>query len=257
MFVSTERQGQVAILIPIYKAQFEPLEQFSIDYSLSITANRDCFFVSPEGLDCTYYVTRYPDVRLERFPAAYFDSIDSYSRLLLSADFYSRFAQYVFVLILQPDAILFRDDLDYWTDQPFDYIGAPWPDGLELTVWRDRFAGGNARRIKGKVGNGGLSLRRVKKCLGLIAEFPDTHQAFLRATANEDSYFAIMGLLSDNFCLPDEVTASRFSMELRPEHYYSINGLHYPMGAHAWWIVQPKFWAPCLPPLASILQGGI
>lgn len=253
MIVSTERRGRVAILIPIYKPQFEPLEQFSIDYSLSVTANRDCFFVTPEGLDCTYYATRYPGVRLARFPADYFDSVDSYSRLLLSPGFYERFDSYEFVLILQPDAILFRDDLDYWTDQPFDYIGAPWPDGLELTVWRDRFAGERATRVKANVGNGGLSLRRVKKCMALIAEFPETHSAFLRATANEDSYFAIMGLLSRDFSIPVELIASRFSMELKPEYYYSINGLQYPMGAHAWWIVQPKFWAACLPPLASVL----
>lgn len=253
MFVSIEGlQRRVAILIPIYKPQFEPLEQFSIDYSLSITPNRDCFFVSPEGLDCAYYSSRYRSVGFERFAAGYFDSVDSYSRLLLSPDFYSRFLAYEFVLILQPDAILFNDDLDYWTGQPFDYVGAPWPDALELTVWRDRFAG-EARRVRASVGNGGLSLRRVKKCLALIAEFPETHEAFLRATANEDSYFAIMGLLSSDFSIPDDVTASRFSIELKPEHYYSINGLRYPMGAHAWWIVQPKFWMPCLPPLAAVL----
>lgn len=253
MVASTERQGRVAILVPIYKPQFEPLEQFSIDYSLSITPNRDYFFVSPDGLDRAYYSSRYPGVRFEPFPADYFDSVDSYSRLLLSPEFYQRFDAYEFVLILQPDAILFRDDLDYWMDQPFDYIGAPWPDGLELTVWRDRFAGEQARRVKASVGNGGLSLRRVQKCLSLIDEFPETHSAFLRAMANEDSYFAIMGLLSSAFIIPDEVVASRFSIELKPEYYYSINGLQYPMGAHAWWIVQPKFWAPCLPPLASIL----
>lgn len=255
MIISTaaERHGRVAILIPIYKSQFESLEQFSIDFSLSIAGNRDCFFIAPEGLDCAYYKARYSNVRMERFPASYFDSVDSYSRLLLSPSFYARFAAYEFVLILQPDAILFRDDLDYWTDQPYDYIGAPWPDGLELTVWRDRFGDGNSRRVKASVGNGGLSLRRVQKCMALLGEFPETHAAFLRATANEDSYFAIMGLLSNHFSIPNEIIASKFAMELKPEYYYSINGLCYPMGAHAWWIVQPKFWAPCLPPLASIL----
>lgn len=253
MVVSAEQQNRVGILVPIYKPRFEPLEQFSIDFSLSIAANRDCFFVAPDGLDCAYYTSRYPRVPLEYFPADYFDSIDAYSRLLLSTTFYSRFDAYEFVLILQPDAILFRDDLDYWINQPFDYIGAPWPVALELTVWRDRFSGEQRRRVKASVGNGGLSLRRVKKCLSLIDEFPETHAAFLRATANEDSYFAIMGLLSNNFNIPNELIASIFSMELEPKYYYSINGLRYPMGAHAWWIVEPRFWAPCLPPLASVL----
>jgi hypothetical protein len=253
MKVTPERREQVGILVPIYKPQFEPLEQFSIDFSLAVAANRDCFFVAPEGMNCNYYEKRYPGVRLAYFSPDFFDSIDSYSRLLLSTGFYSRFEAYEFVLILQPDAILFQDNLDYWAEQAFDYIGAPWPDGLELTVWRDRFGGGRAKRVRAKVGNGGLSLRRVTKCLSLLAEFPETHAAFVHATANEDSYFSIMGLVSEDFSIPSEVIASRFSMELRPEYYYSINGLQYPMGAHAWWIVQPKFWAPCLPPLASVL----
>ena len=64
-------------------------------------------------------------------------------------------------------------------------------------------------------------------------------------------------ILSDigynSFVLPNEVIASRFSMELKPEFYFAVNGGRYPMGAHAWWTVQPKFWAPCIPPLAAIL----
>lgn len=244
---------RVAILIPIYKPELSSLEQFSIDYSLSVIKNRACFFVAPRGLDCRYYIERYPQVQFEFFPPEYFDSIDSYNRLLLGASFYDRFISHEFVLILQPDAILIRDDLDFWTEQPFDYIGAPWPDGVELTVWRDRFRDERRRRVRASVGNGGLSLRRVGKCLALIHEFPETNAVFVEAGTNEDSYFSLLGLLSTDFIVPNEIIASRFSMELKPDFYYAVNGGRFPMGAHAWWTVQPRFWAPCIPPLAAVL----
>ncbi len=245
--------SRVAVLVPIYKTRFEPLEQFSVDYSLAMIKGRACRFLAPAGLDCSYFSERYPGVGIEFFPAGYFESIDSYNRLLLSPDFYRRFVQHEFILILQPDAILIRDELDFWTAQPFDYIGAPWPEGVELTVWRDRFRDDFRRRVRASVGNGGLSLRRVRKCLALLGEFPETHGVFLEAGTNEDSYFSLLGLLSTDFVLPNEIIASRFSMELKPEFYFAVNGGRYPMGAHAWWTVQPKFWAPCSPPLAAIL----
>lgn len=245
--------GSAAILVPVYRTELMPLEQFSIDYSLSVIKNRECFFVAPVGLDCRYYAERYPQIKFELFPSEYFESVDSYSRLLLNPSFYQRFLRYEFVLILQPDAILIRDDLDFWIRQPFDYVGAPWPDGAELTVWRDRFRDDCRRRVRANVGNGGLSLRRVKKCLGLIHEFPETNAVFAETGTNEDSFFSLLGTLSTDFIVPNEIIASRFSMELKPEFYYAVNGRQFPMGAHAWWTVQPRFWASCIPPLAAVL----
>jgi hypothetical protein len=93
----------------------------------------------------------------------------------------------------------------------------------------------------------------VGKCLALIHEFPETNAVFVQAGTNEDSYFSLLGLLSTDFVIPNEITASRFAMELQPEFYHAVNGRCFPMGVHAWATVQPKFWAPCIPPLAAIL----
>lgn len=243
----------LAILIPIYKPQFEALEQFSIDFSLAQMKVRECFFVAPEGLDCRYYQKRYPQIQYAFFSAAYFQSVDDYSRLLLSLEFYQRFLPREFMLILQPDAVLLRDELNAWMKQPFDYLGAPWPEGLEMTIRRDRFQGELNRRVKAHVGNGGFSLRRIRKCMALLEEFPETRTVFAQNRANEDTFFALLGQLSHDFVLPNEIIASRFAMEQKPEYYYAVNGQHYPMGVHAWSIVAPKFWAPCIPPLAAVL----
>jgi hypothetical protein len=245
--------SDVIIAIPIYKWEFEGLERFSIDWSLSVLPKRQFCFIAPEGMDISYYRQRYPHVGYEYFSATFFTSVENYSRLLLTRSFYERFATYEFLLVLQPDAILFRDDLDFWTGQPFDYIGAPWPEGREVEVNYDRFGGSHSHRIKAYVGNGGLSLRRVRKCLQLIDEFPASNETFIRTGSNEDYFFAILGSLSTDFVLPNQIIASRFAMELQPEHYYVANGKKFPMGAHAWATISPAFWAQCVPPLAAVL----
>lgn len=251
-----KNRDAVAVVVPIYKRQFEPLEQFSIDYSLAQIDRRPTRFVAPESLDVSYYAGRYPATRVERFPDEYFTSIEAYSRLLLREDFYRRFAAHEFMLLLQPDAILLRDELDFWTAQPFDYIGAPWPEPMELTVRRDHFKDALARRVRATVGNGGFSLRRVGRCIGLIREFPEMNALFIANGTNEDGFFSLLGTLSADFLIPNEVVASRFAIELKPEYYFAVNGGRYPMGVHAWGIVQPTFWAPCIPPLAQVLRQG-
>jgi len=247
------KERSLEILIPIYKKEFSQLEQFSIDYSRLMTPGRNHCFVAPQGLDCSYYKARYPGARFEFFAAEYFSSVASYSRLLLGADFYRRFLAWEFILILQPDAIVLRDDLDSWMARPYDYIGAPWPDGMEFTVRRDRFRGDLNRRVRTHVGNGGFSLRRTRKCIRLLEEFPEMAGVFLETGTNEDAFFSLMGTLSVDFVLPHEVVASHFAMELRPDYYFAVNGNRYPTGVHAWSAVNPPFWAPCIPPLAAIL----
>jgi hypothetical protein len=238
----TQPARRLAVLVPIYKRELLPLEQFSVTHSLALITERECFFIAPRGLDVNYYTNCYPHVRFAFFAPEYFTSVETYSRLLLSPEFYHYFLSYEFILILQSDAILFRDELDAWMDQGFDYIGAPWPDGIEFTLWRDGFQCEKRRRIKAYVGNGGLSLRRVVACLSLMQEFPETYAAFVRSGTNEDAYFSLLGTQSTNFRIPDPMLASRFSMELNPEYYLASNGGCLPMGAHGWWTASFGFW---------------
>ncbi len=145
-----------------------------------------------------------------------------------------------------------RDELAMWCVQPFDYVGAPWPDGLELFVNLGTFQGDKGRRVRATVGNGGLSLRRIKKCIAILREFPDAIEYFQRSGSSEDLFFSFMGNLSLDFVMPNEITASRFSLELKPSFYYAINGEHLPMGGHAWWKYEMDFWRKVLPPSVAL-----
>lgn len=238
---------KIVILIPVYKTCLDDFECFSLVHSLSVLSeNRDIFFIAPESLDRNYYSKRYPTVPFMLFNDNYFESIAGYNRLLLSPSFYKQYDDYEFLLILQTDAIILRDDLTYWCAQPFDYIGAPWPDGYELFVNAGRFEGNNGKRVKVHVGNGGLSLRRIRKCLSLLEEFGDIVQVFERTGSSEDLFYSVMGALSGDFVVPNEITASRFSVELKPSYYFTVNGGNLPMGGHAWWKYEIEFWRSLL-----------
>jgi hypothetical protein len=236
------RMKNVVVLIPVYKAEMDAFECYAVEHSLKVLAGQDIVFVGPRGLDMETTTRRFGSFPCMAFDDVFFASVQGYNRLLLSVDFYQSFSDYEFVLILQTDAIVIRDELSYWCKQPFDYIGAPWPDGYELFVNMGRFDGVNGKKVKVYVGNGGLSLRRVRKCVALLKEFGEEVNVFNRTGSSEDLFFSVMGALSYDFVIPNEITASRFAMELKPSFYHAVNGGLAPMGGHAWWVYEPEFW---------------
>jgi hypothetical protein len=246
--------GPPIILIPIYQDALSALEHYSVRTSLAALPGRHILFIGPEGLDISYYQERFPGIGFKPYAAEYFASIPGYNRLLLNPAFYEEFAAHEFMLILQTDAVILRDELDAWCALPYDYVGAPWPDGVELFVNLGRFEGDRGRKVRAMVGNGGLSLRRIAKHAALLREFPEAAEYFNRSGSSEDLFFSLMGPLSADFIIPNEITASRFALELRPSFYVAVNGGKLPMGGHAWWKYEPEFWKAALPeppPLAG------
>lgn len=241
------KPASVTVVVPIYRPLLDPLEQFSLDRSFTALSQRAIAFVGPRSLDRSHYSARYPGIAFHAFDDRYFESIRGYNLLLLSEGFHARFADREFMLVLQTDAIVLRDELDAWCDKPYDYVGAPWPDGYSLLVNAGPFAGEYGKMHKVMVGNGGFSLRRVHKCAALLREFPDIVRVFERSGSSEDLFFSVMGALSNDFVLPNEIVASCFSLELKPAYYFHVNGGRLPMGGHAWWKFDPAFWRALLP----------
>jgi hypothetical protein len=236
----------VVIIVPIYKKAISSREAFALDHSLRILAAYPCIFIAPMGLEVSYYAARY-NGSFRFYSPDHFSSAQGYSRLLVSAEFYQGFPGFEFLLILQPDVFVFRDDLPRWLAYPFDYVGAPWPDGFELRVQAGKFVLSGGKTIKAYVGNGGFSLRRREKCIALIREHPEIASWFVLSGSNEDLFFSIMGSLSSDFILPNQMMASEFSVELKPEDYYKLNGHILPMGVHAWEKYNPDFWRAHMP----------
>jgi len=242
-FSMTKIAASVAVVIPVYRPEIAGLELFSLQYSLrNLDPGREIFFICPKSLDVSFYRRLAPSAKFATFDDGYFASIASYCRLMLDPQFYERFSAFEFMLILQTDAIIVKDELDYWCAQEYDYIGAPWYPAEPITL---KTPDGRNKVIKVSVGNGGLCLRRNKKCIELLNEFPDANKD---TVYTEDLLFSIYGFQSKNFSIPSQFVASRFSFECCPGFFYELNANCMPMGSHGWWKYEPEFWLKMLYP---------
>jgi hypothetical protein len=230
------------ILIPIYKQRLNLLEQFSIDYLQTKTPGRKICFVAPEGLDKSYYVNRYKDINYQLFEDQFFVSISGYNRLLLDVNFYRRFENYSHILIHQTDALLLKDDLDFWASSSYAYIGAPWPGGMSLNYAFDTLRPDEITHATSYVGNGGFSLRSIDRFLKIFKISENLHSFWLKSGFNEDCFFSFASMFSEDFLVPDQKTAALFSLEMEPEYYFNLNQGQLPTGGHAWWKYDLKFW---------------
>jgi len=253
------------IVIPVYKPHMSDDELISLRQCATILSAHDIALVCPQSLDTTRYDAVFrrcgTHFSVVRFDDSYFDSLDSYSRLCLSENFYKRFANYKYMLIYQPDCWVFDDKLQYWCDMGYDYIGAPWS---QQHIRQFGMMGH-------PVGNGGLSLRKIDTMIKLcsfpinqqtvrlrcsfnlffknykrkhrlstcIINFPVIYIKHLMHrdsiyTKNEDIVIAFCAhKYIPEFSIPDPITAARFSIETATNYFYKkIGGL--PFGAHAW-----------------------
>jgi predicted O-linked N-acetylglucosamine transferase (SPINDLY family) len=236
------RPKQAVIVIPAYRPAFNLLEQFSIDYLVPRVPGRKLVFIMPRGMDRTYYQMRYPTIEIRMYEDRFFESIIGYNHLLLNEVFYQGFAEYDYMLIHQSDALLFHDNLEYWMQRGFDYIGAPWPNGVEISLKVGKCARGNGVNLKSYVGNGGFSLRSISGTIGLLRECDDIRNYWITCGSSEDLFFAFAGMVADGFSIPNQMIASRFALELEAANYFSMNNEEIPTGCHAWWKHDLEFW---------------
>ena len=153
---------------------------------------------------------------------------------MLSDEFYQRFENYSHLLICQPDAVALKPELNYWINQPYDYIGAPWPKGYEYTFHLDFKQIPEGVKSSAFVGNGGFSLRKVKSCQDLFQEFPEIRRDWIDLGHAEDLFFSLTSSLSKKFRVPNLMIAALFSHETEPEFLYKLIGNNIPFGCHAY-----------------------
>lgn len=236
----------VVVVIPIYKNELSKSERKSLDRCLEILINHPITIICPDQLKFDSNFFNNVDVKFQVFDKAYFKSVDTYSKLMLSTEFYKRFLNYKYILIYQLDAFVFRDELLEWCNKGFDYIGAPWMDEANYQSWSKDFSllRKTLKRLNinfiNYVGNGGFSLRNVKKCFLTLLLFNNKVSKFKH---NEDifwSYFVTSYL--PFFRVADLQTALKFSFETCPEKCYILNQHQLPFGCHAWEKHNIDFW---------------
>ncbi len=253
------------VIIPVYKNKLSGNEVNSITQCLKILHNTPICFICANNFDFSNYnqfMQSGSKYYIERFKNKYFTSVLSYNKLLLSIAFYRRFKNYDYLLIYQLDAWVFKNELNYWCEKGYSYIGAPWYEGWGMADETSRFVA---------VGNGGFSLRDIKAHINVLEKYKykalpqHYYNSFKRRPSfktlkkliiyllthkipntnyywcNEDVFFGrIAPKLFKNFLVPDVSTALQFAVEVNPELHVLEDRL--PFGCHAWEKFQPEFW---------------
>lgn len=216
----------VAIVIPVYYSEFSYLEKISFNQNMDILKKYDKYFVIPESLNVGNDIKQ-KNVRVIKVNDKYMKDLDSYSQMLCSSYFYNMFIKYDYILIAQLDSFIFKDEVIEFCKLGYDYIGAPWPG--RVRVYTDN----NVKLLS--VGNGGLSLRKVRSHIDLLERGVKRKEGM-----PEDVFWASQN--SKSYKVAPEEVARKFSLEAKAEQYYRKNGNILPMGCHAWWKVSCDFW---------------
>lgn len=217
---------KVIVVIPVYYNTFSYLEKISLEQTLKVLNKYDKCFVIPEKLEVKNDLIQ-EHVSIVRVKDEYMNSIDSYSEMLCSEEFYTLFANYDYMLIAQIDVFIFEDKLMQFCRTGYDYIGAPWPGKARM------YDGMRAYVVE--VGNGGLSLRNIRKHIQVLKSGIKRKKG-----TPEDVFWAVNN--SDTYKVAPVEIARYFSLEGGAEFYYATNNFILPMGCHAWWKVNYIFW---------------
>ena len=223
---------KIAVVIPTYKDELNALEKISLDRCRKILGRYPIIFAAPEK-NFSYVA---PNESVANFPPEFFQSIKTYSNLMMSPQFYATFGQFDYILIHQLDAFVFYDALENFCRLGYDFIGAPWP----------RYAWSSERSPKTpQVGNGGLSLRKVSAFQKLLteAEKLPSWKIFLEYT--EDAFFGFCGVADGvNFHSAPVEVAKNFSMEHNPARH--LQKFNLPFGCHNWHKFSADFYVELL-----------
>lgn len=237
-----KRQTYVA-LIPAYKPRFDADEQACVERYFRVLTAEKIVFTVPFGLDTAWYEAHFPKACYQRFPDRYFRGIKGYNKLLLSEDFYAAFSEYDYLLIAQPDAVVWKaqDEIPDFMALGYDYYGAPWQPPRRIWEWTfpktEKFPFFKVRCVKSPgqgivMGNGGFSLRHVQHCRELIREFR-WRKIYWFWKRNEDIFFGVFGRESRRGFRPADIRTGRmFALEYGLRK--SVEHGEVPFAVHGW-----------------------
>lgn len=246
---------KVAIVIPFYQKRISNYEQIALQQCEKILANYDKIAIKPKDFNLPDEAKFLTFHKLLNFNNDYFKSISGYNRLMLSSEFYQAFLDYEYILIYQMDCFVFTDQLNFWCEQNWDYIGAPWikktyhKNLIEIQLSKlkqtinSRFnrednEKPNQYQLINQVGNGGFSLRRVDKFYNICLMMKPVIERYISETGNlynEDVFWSIEVNREKRILnIPNIQTAIKFAVEVPPTKLRVLKDEDLPFGCHDW-----------------------
>ena len=225
------------VVFPLYKTP-NKLEPSFLENGLHKTKDHKHIIIAPEELLIDESFGKLVNIEVKRFNKHYFESIQGYNRLLLSKDFYASFIDFEYMLVHQTDVYLFKDELDYWCiiEQIKIYF-------KKNKTYANRH---------NKVGNGGLSLRRIGSALKVLSNTPkkllDQYLSSNSNEYNEDIFWSLEApLILSDYKTPKWQEAIHFAVEFKPAISYRYLNETLPFGCHAPLKHEPEFWKKFIP----------
>lgn len=215
-----------AIIIPIYKQNLNLYEMFSVRRNVDVLSSYPIIFLMSADIDEAFYMKEFPSVFIKKIDSRFFQSFQSYNRLLLSTFFYDLWREYQKILICQTDVIVLSDRLAEFVGLDYDYIGAPL-----VKLERDRPI------LYG--GNGGCSLRDIQSCLLFLRKH---HLEAEMWTDNEDEFFSYYGVrYSCEFKVAPVRYAAAFAFDRFSRFLYEFNNASLPFALHGWYTYDAEY----------------
>lgn len=270
--LSRKKNGGTAILIISHKEELDDFEKISIQQCLSILGKHDTYFILPQGLKADNYKIYSPNAKFDFIPPHWQRDYEWFNKLKVLPFLYERYKNYEHILFYEPDAFVFKDDLDFWCSTEYDYIGAPWFKKFSNDTDKHDFLG---------VGNGGFSLRRIASHLKVLNSYSyihpidelselllknksplqkikaipsfirnltvsnNTHYLMNNFSGHEDQFWGLVASRNfEWFTVPSPIIASQFAFEMKPSVLFELNNHQLPFGCHAWWKYDLAFWKP-------------
>lgn len=238
---------KIVVCVPIYKTELSLFEQVAIRQMKKILDGYTKVFFAPEGLDFDLGELG-EGMGVERFPDYFFRGVVNYSALMLNADFYKRFRQYEYMLVYQTDAFVFSDKLSEFCAMGYDYIGAPVARVNPL--WNF---------IAARVGNGGLSLRKINSVIRMLEQHQDKLEGPLATIFLlwEDIFWGYCGQQeSYDFHVAPVNIAAEFALDDTRSGFKRLQKGWRPFGCHGWWQLNYLRWKPVIEDCGYNLPAG-
>ena len=266
--MNTVTQCKCLIVVPVYTS-LTPVEMVTLRHNAEVLRGYTFVVIGP--LSETSAITKARQIiesagakaEFRRFEEGYFRGIHGYNRLLKSHKFFYKFQDAEFILICQLDAVVLQDRLEKWILEGYDFIGAPFFEGMARPKLPPKF-------IKGA--NGGLSLRRVESSIHVLNKISSSlpsyickqllwkifgwlfrlyqipKRDFISLRGNEDLFWTIEvpKFFPDFNVAPAEISR-KFSYDVLPDFIHKLNQGELPFGCHAWRRFNEAFWLQKFP----------
>ncbi|HEV7347253.1 DUF5672 family protein [Telluribacter sp.] len=223
----------VTVVVPVCNKKLSPFEEKLLARCADILGDFPLLFISGESTHITDLQISYPKSTHYTFKDAYFQDRTSFSKLLLTGGFYERFDWSDFILVVELNSYILRNELRYWCKQGYDFIQAP-PTVLSknpsifkaLTGPFENFE--PTSQAGEELASSGLSLRKVEKVRKALVKYKREVHSLKNSPGltNFDSLFWERqgGKFWPYLQIPTTIVRERFA--LYANHYFSETIAH-------------------------------